>query len=78
MSNLVEWFVEEDEQKQAPCQHGNIVVGHACYCHHPSPDAPRKCPVYRRYGEYPRAWKKMKLICKLAEPYTADAGLDNL
>lgn len=42
-------FVEAvaDEQVPAPCVHGNIVVDHACYCHHEQ--GPRKCPIWRNY-----------------------------
>ena len=48
--NLVELI--DDDQHPAPCRHGNIVDGHACYCHHPAGDAPRKCPIWRNYGEH--------------------------
>lgn len=47
MINLVELLAEEDEINQSPCKHGDIVIGHACYCHNKSPDAPRKCHVWR-------------------------------
>mgnify|MGYP001545960295 CR=1 FL=1 len=50
--NLVELLV--DEQRGAPCKHGNIVEGHACYCHHP--DSVRKCPIWRRYSENLEHW----------------------
>jgi hypothetical protein len=46
--NLVE--LVEDEQHPSPCRHGNIVDGHACYCHHGQ--GPRKCPIWRHYGEH--------------------------
>lgn len=48
--NIVELIA--DEQHAAPCRYGNIVDGHACYCHHPAEDAPRKCPIWRNYGEH--------------------------
>jgi len=47
--NLVELI--DDNQHDAPCKHGNIVDGHACYCHNEDPDTPRKCPIWRNYGE---------------------------
>lgn len=50
--NLVE--LVDDDQKPSPCAHGNIVVGHACYCHHP--DGPRKCPVWSHFGGQPDKW----------------------
>lgn len=54
--NLVELF--EDDQHPAPCVHGNIVKGHACYCHSPADDAPRKCPIWRAHGENdPSKWE---------------------
>jgi hypothetical protein len=40
--NLVEMI--SDEQEPSPCIWGNVVVGHACYCHHD--DGPRKCRLY--------------------------------
>lgn len=52
MMNLVELISSEDETKQAPCKHGNIVIGHACYCHNPSGNAPRKCPIWRMGEEW--------------------------
>lgn len=48
--NLVELI--DDDQHPAPCRHGNIVDGHACYCHHPAGDTPRKCPIWHDYGEH--------------------------
>lgn len=45
--NLVELIA--DEQHPSPCIYGNIVDGHACYCHHP--EGLRKCPIWRKYGE---------------------------
>jgi hypothetical protein len=68
--NLVEMIA--DDQHDAPCKHGNIVDGHACYCHHESPQAPRKCPIWRNYGEHDNtkwqkgAWDDGK--CPLFEP----------
>lgn len=50
--NLVEMIA--DEQRPAPCRFGNIVEGHACYCHHPH--GPRKCPIWRAYGEHAERW----------------------
>ena len=44
MTNLVELMADDDEQEPSPCSHGNVVIGHACYCHHP--DGPRKCMLY--------------------------------
>jgi len=52
MFNIVEIAADEDEQRQAPCKWGNIVVGHACYCHNDEwKEGPRKCPVYRLFGD---------------------------
>lgn len=53
MINLVEFM---EEPKPSPCKHGNYVENHAVYCHHPSPEAPRKCPIYRCYGLDPVRW----------------------
>lgn len=45
MINLVEMIADESEP--APCKWGNIVPGHACYCH--NDDATyRKCPIWNR------------------------------
>lgn len=52
--NLVELCAEDDEQKQSPCEFGNIVVGHSCYCHHQN--GPRKCVVWRMHGDGPSGW----------------------
>jgi len=52
MINLMELMVDEEDTMPAPCKHGNIVLGHACYCHHESPDAPRKCPIWRNNEEW--------------------------
>jgi len=49
MINIVEMCA--DENYSSPCIHGNIVDGYACYCHSPDTHAPRKCPVWRNYGE---------------------------
>jgi hypothetical protein len=54
MINLVEMVAEE--QCPSPCKHGNYVEFHAVYCHHPSPNAPRKCPIYRSFGIDPVYW----------------------
>ena len=51
MFNLVEMCAEQDEQYQSPCKNGNIVDRHACYCHCEDERAPRKCPIWRHYGE---------------------------
>lgn len=57
LMNLLE--VISDEQRASPCKHGNIVCVHACYCDYSLPDAPRKCPIYRKYGEHDLArWRK--------------------
>lgn len=51
MFNLVE-LIADDEQRPAPCAWGNIVVGHACYCHNDEwSEGPRKCPIYRQFGD---------------------------
>ena len=50
--NLIELCY--DEQHDSPCRFGNIVDGHACYCHHEQ--GPRKCPVWRKYGEQADKW----------------------
>jgi hypothetical protein len=54
--NIVELAADPDEQMAAPCKWGNIVVGHACYCHNDSPLMPRKCPVWRSGDE--AGWKR--------------------
>ena len=44
MINLVEMFADESEQScNQKCKFGNLVEGHAVYCHSENPDAPRKC-----------------------------------
>lgn len=51
MINLVELAADEEDTEQAPCCWGNVVVGHACYCH--APDSPyRKCPQFRSGEPY--------------------------
>lgn len=50
MINLVELCADDEDQNSAPCIFGNIVVGHACYCHHS--DGPRKCNQYRNGEPY--------------------------
>jgi len=49
--NLVEMITEDGEQHVSPCRYGNIVDGHACYCHNQYADM-RKCPIWRRFGEH--------------------------
>lgn len=51
MLNLVEQLTDSEDMRMAPCRHGNIVEGHACYCHNSAKDAPRKCPIWRNYGK---------------------------
>ena len=42
--NLVEIVAEGSDQSfNQSCKFGNLVCGHAVYCHSYSPDAPRKC-----------------------------------
>lgn len=45
MFNLVELF---EESEPSGCKFGNLVPGHAIYCHHP--EGPRKCSQFR-WGE---------------------------
>jgi hypothetical protein len=52
MLNLVELISDDEEMEQSPCKHGNIVTGHACYCHSEAPKAPRKCPIWRMGNEW--------------------------
>ena len=66
MLNLCEMM--GDDQHDAPCLYGNIVDGHACYCHSDEPEAPRKCPIWRFYGEELPHWNK-----KECEWFTARA-----
>ena len=56
MFNLVEMIA--DEQRDAPCAHGNIVEGHACYCHADTPETPRKCHIWRYHAEDLQHWRK--------------------
>lgn len=65
--NIVELFA--DNQHASPCLHGNIVDGHACYCHHP--ERCRKCPIWRHWGESDLAkWHKREWpIEKWAQTY---------
>lgn len=49
--NLVEMIAADDELYPAPCVFGQIVKGHACYCHHPRAHI-RKCPIWRSFGEH--------------------------
>ncbi len=49
MINLVELI--SDDTHQSPCAAGVIVDGHACYCHAEDEQAPRKCPIWRNFGE---------------------------
>ena len=65
--NLVE-LVTDDMQEPAPCRYGNIVVGHACYCHNSDENAPRKCPIWRNGGR----WSKDN--CDFFEPAKVVAG----
>lgn len=51
--NLVELISEDNEQEPSPCHWGNIVIGHACYCHNKKSPY-RKCPQWRNqepFGE---------------------------
>ena len=44
MENLVELFADESEQAfNQSCKFGNLVEGHAVYCHCDNGKAPRKC-----------------------------------
>lgn len=45
MWNLVEMIDDDPESGfNQPCRYGNLVAGHAVYCHNTEwPDAPRKC-----------------------------------
>ena len=51
MANLVEFIADDDEQEQSPCLYGNIVKGHACYCHN-GKSPYRKCPQWRNDEPY--------------------------
>lgn len=76
MINLVELFADDDEQKRSPCEFGNIVIGHACYCHHES--GPRKCGVWRMRGDGPAGWdeKACQLFKKASNPRVQPAATD--
>lgn len=42
--NIVEMCAGEDEQSfNQTCKFGNLVTGHAVYCHSKNSKAPRKC-----------------------------------
>jgi hypothetical protein len=57
MFNIVEMMADEGEQQEAPCKWGNIVEGHACYCHNDAwKEGPRKCPIYRNFELDPAKW----------------------
>lgn len=56
MINLVELCADGSEHEKSPCVHGNIVSGHACYCHKENSSAPRKCPIWRNYGLNLEKW----------------------
>lgn len=56
MFNLVEMVAEEHQE--APCAHGNIVPGHACYCHAETPETPRKCHIWRHHSTELKFWRK--------------------
>ncbi len=45
MFNLVELFADDEAQGfNQPCHYGNLVEGHAVYCHNDEwKDGPRKC-----------------------------------
>lgn len=61
MINLVELCADAEEQQDSPCKWGNIVVGHACYCHNDSwKEGPRKCPIYRSFGREPDKWHRLE------------------
>ena len=54
VKNFVELGLGEDEMAfNQKCKHGNLVFGHAVYCHSQNPDAPRKCR---------RSWETQGLI----------------
>lgn len=51
MINLVELCADQEELEDCKCYWGNIVRGHACYCH--KEESPyRKCPQYRNDEPY--------------------------
>ena len=44
MTNFVEMFADEGEQSfNQKCKFGNLVDGHAAYCHSKNEKAPKKC-----------------------------------
>ena len=52
MINLVETVAGDDEQlSNQKCKYGNLIDGHAVYCHNKNPEAPRKCRYTWYYGE---------------------------
>jgi len=80
MINLVELCAEDEGQELSPCQHGNIVVGHACYCHHAN--GPRKCPQWRNAEPYEgcRMFEKAQVDLPSSNPTiakTVDPSEDN-
>lgn len=48
--NFVELLADENQKEPSPCEYGQIVIGHACYCHHIN--GPRKCPIWRHKQEW--------------------------
>jgi hypothetical protein len=72
--NLVELCAEDDEQKPSPCEFGNIVIGHSCYCHHEN--GPRKCHVWRMHGDGPIGWdeKACPMFKKASNATSHQAG----
>ena len=76
MFNFVELMT--DEQHDSPCKHGNIVDGHACYCHAPTDETPRKCPIWRDYGEHDLGKWRRGTWDEGACPFFAPNGGDEL
>ena len=70
MFNLVEAIAGDDEHIASPCEFGNIIKGHACYCHHES--GPRKCHVWRQHGEDASAWNQE--ACRLFRAAKKEGG----
>lgn len=64
------------EKEPCPCKFGNIVSGHACYCHNEKDSMPRKCPVWRNCGE----WKKTSWLPESPhmQPYYGDKDSRNV
>lgn len=60
MNGIVEAVCDTEELSQAPCTHGHIVAGHACYCHDDAwKEGPRKCPIWRQWGvSDPAKWHR--------------------